>query len=57
MGYIESPHNYHVYLPSLRMIVVQRDAKFDEEKAMICSLERELQSQLDQELLAPKEEP
>ena len=33
------------------MIMVRRDVKFDEEKAMQLSLERA------QELLAPKEEP
>jgi hypothetical protein len=31
--------------------------KFDEEKAMRCSLERELQLHADEEILAPKEEP
>ena len=30
--YNENPHNYHVYLPSLRMKIVRRDVKFDEEK-------------------------
>lgn len=30
---------------------------FDEEKAMRCSLERELQLHADEEILAPKEEP
>ena len=57
MGYTETPHNYWVYFPSLRMIVVRRDVKFDEEKAMRCSLEQELQIQLEEEPLAPKEEP
>ncbi len=33
------------------------DVKFDEEKAMWCSLERELQIPLEEEILAPKEEP
>lgn len=37
-GYTETPHNYQVYLPSLRVIVVRRDVNFDEEKAMRCSL-------------------
>jgi len=32
--YTKISHNYHVYLSSLRMTVVQRDAKFDEDKAM-----------------------
>ena len=43
VGYTDTPHNYRVYFPSLRMKVVKRDVKFDEEKAMRCSLERELQ--------------
>jgi len=30
VGYIETPHNYWVYLTSLRMTVVRRDLKFDE---------------------------
>jgi len=42
VGYIETPHNFSVYFPSLRMKVVQRDVKFDEDKAMWCCLEREL---------------
>ena len=57
VGYTDTPHNYHVYLPSLRMIVVRRDVKFDEEKAMRCSLQRKLQLHAHQEILAPKEEP
>jgi len=40
VGYTGTPHNYRVYLPSLRMTVVRRDVKFDEEKAMRCPLER-----------------
>jgi len=31
--------------------------KFDEDKAMRCSLKREFQLQPNQEILAPKEEP
>jgi len=42
VGYIDTPHNYQVYLPSHNMKVVRGDVKFDEEKDMICSLEREL---------------
>lgn len=42
VGYTNTPHNYWVYLSSNRIIVVRRDVKFDEEKAMRCSLEREL---------------
>jgi len=37
------------------MIVVRRDVKFNEEKHMRCSLERELQLHADKEILAPKE--
>eukprot|EP00253_Pinus_taeda_P031801 PITA_31801 len=57
LGYTDTPHNYHVYLPSLRMKMLRKDVKFDEEKVMRCSIEREFQLQLDQDLLAPKEEP
>jgi len=39
------------------MTTVCRDVKFDEEKAMRCYLERELQLRVVEELLAPKEEP
>ena len=34
LGYIGTPHNYWVYFPNIRMTVVRRDIKFDEEKAM-----------------------
>ena len=34
VGYTETLHNYRVYFPSLRVIVVRRDIKFDEDKAM-----------------------
>lgn len=37
--------------------MVHRDVKFDEEKTMRCSLERDLQLHADEDLLAPKEEP
>eukprot|EP00253_Pinus_taeda_P027804 PITA_27804 len=56
LGYTKTPHNYRVYFPSLRMTVVRREVKFDEEKVMQCSLERELHIPLGEELLAPKEE-
>jgi len=46
-----------VYIPSLKNNVLRRDVKFDEEKAMRSSLERELSTSLKEELLAPKEEP
>ena len=42
VGYSDTPHNYWVYLPINGMIVVHIDVKFNEEKAMRCSLEREL---------------
>ena len=57
LGYTETPHNYWVYLPSLRMTTVMRDVNFDEENAMRCSLEWELSILPKHELLAPKEEP
>jgi len=37
--------------------MVHRDVKFDEEKAMRCSLERELQLHAVYDILASKEEP
>ena len=57
LGYTDTPHNYRVYFPNNRMIVVRRDIKFDEEKAMRLSLERELDLHVDEELLVPKNEP
>ena len=57
MGYTETPHNYHVCFQSLRMKFVWRDVKFDEYKAMLLSLEREIQTPQEEEFLAPKEEP
>ena len=42
VGYTDTPHNYRVYLQSNKTLVVRRDVNFDEEKAMRCSLEREL---------------
>ena len=39
VGYIETPHNYRVYFPNSRMIVVRWDIKFDEGKAMRLSRE------------------
>jgi hypothetical protein len=29
VGYTETPHNYHVYFLNSKMIVMQRDIKFD----------------------------
>lgn len=39
------------------MIDVQRDVKFDQDKAMLCSLSRELWIPPEEELLATKEDP
>ena len=57
VGYTETPHNYRVYFPDIRMTVVRRDIKFHEEKAMKLSLERELHLHANEELLVPKDEP
>ena len=56
VGYIDTPHSYRVYLPTSRRTTVHRDLKFDEQKAMRVSLERELQLQAMEELLVPNEE-
>jgi hypothetical protein len=56
VGYIEKPHNYRVYFPNNNMIVMQRDIKFYEGKAMLLSLERELDLHAEEELLVPKDE-
>ena len=34
VGYIDTPHNYQVYLPTSQRIVICKDLKFDEQKAM-----------------------
>lgn len=57
VGYTDIPHNYWVYLSSNKVIVVHRDVKFDEKKAITCSLEWELQLHVVEKLLVPKEEP
>ena len=44
-----------MYLQNNRMAVAGRDIKFDEEKAMRLSLERELDLHAEEELLVPKE--
>jgi len=54
--YIDMPHNYRVCLPNNGKIVVRRNIKFQEEKFMKCSLERELHLHVDEELLVPKDE-
>jgi len=56
VGYIGTPHNYLVYMKTSQMIMVCRDIRFDEEKAIRVSLERELELHADEELLAPKVE-
>jgi hypothetical protein len=56
VGYIEIPHNYHLYFPNSKMTVMRRDIKFDEEKDMWLSLERELDLHAEEELLVPKDE-
>ena len=42
VGYTETPHNYRVYFPNSRMTVVRQDIKFNQEKTMKLSLEREI---------------
>jgi hypothetical protein len=56
LGYTETPHNYLVHFPNSKMIVMQRDIKFDEGKSMQLSLERELDLHAEEELLVPKDE-
>jgi len=56
VGYTDTPHRYQVYLPIIHRTLVLRDLKFDEQKAMQVSLERELQLQAMEEILVPKEE-
>ena len=57
VGYIETPHNYCVYLLDTQMTVVRRDIKFNEVKAMKLSLEMELHLHAEEVLLIPKDEP
>ena len=57
VGYTETPHNYRVYLPDNRLTVMRWDIKFNEEKSMKLSLERELHLHAGEELLVPKGEP
>jgi len=56
VGYTDTPHNYRVFLPASQRTVVRMDLKFDEQRAMRVSLERELKLHGDEELLVPKEE-
>ena len=55
--YTDTPHNYRMYFSANMMTIVRRDVKFDEEKAMRLSLEREIDFHVDEELLVPKDEP
>ena len=56
VGYTDTPHYYQFFLPTSQRTVVCRDLKFDEQKAMRVSLERELKLHVEEELLVPKEE-
>jgi hypothetical protein len=56
VGYTETPHNYRVYFPNNKMIVMRWDIKLDEGKSMQLSLERELDLHAEEELLVPKDE-
>jgi hypothetical protein len=56
VGYTETPHNYRVYFPKSKMIVMRQDIKFDEGKTMWLLLERELDLHAEEELLVPKDE-
>eukprot|EP00253_Pinus_taeda_P019110 PITA_19110 len=56
VGYTDTPHNYRVYFPDSRKIFVRRDIKFQEEKTMKCSLEREPHLPANEELLVAKDE-
>ena len=56
VGYTETPRNYRVYFTNNKMTVVERDIKFDEEKTMRLSLERELDLHAEEELLVSKVE-
>ena len=56
VGYTETPHDYRLYFQNSGMTVVRRDIKFNDEKAMKLSLERELDLHAEEQLLAPKDE-
>jgi len=57
LGYTDTPHNYQMHFATNWMTMVYKDIKFDEEKAIRCSLEREIQLHTIEEILAPKAEP
>ena len=45
-----------MYFTNNKMNFVRRDIKFDEEKAMRLSLEREMELHVEEELFVPKDE-
>lgn len=55
MGYTDMRHNYRAYFPNSCKTIVRQDIKFQEEKAMKFSLEREPHLHADEELLVPKD--
>lgn len=56
VGYIDTPHNYCVFFPASQRTVVRMDLKFNEQRAMLVSFEREIKLHGNEELLVPKEE-
>lgn len=57
MGYSETTQEYRVYLLGLEKIVLRRDVRFEEDRALRESLERDKISLPQMEvLLCPKEE-
>ena len=56
VGYTDTPHNYRVFLPTSQRIMVSRDMKFHEKKAMRVALERELKLHAEEEILVPMDE-
>lgn len=56
LGYTDTTHNFCVYSPDSHKSVVRGDIKFQEEKAMKCSLEREPHLHVDEEILVLKDE-
>ncbi len=56
VGYTDTPHNYRLYFPNSHKTVVRRDIKFQVEKGMKCSLEREPHLHAKEELLVAKDE-
>jgi len=54
VGYTDTAHNYRVYFLTSKMTLVRMDVRFDEEKAMQVSLEREIELYVDDEILTTK---